>query len=53
MTGQVFYSGLSPNFVGLYQVDVLVPANAPVGPAVPVSVTIGGMTSNIATVAVQ
>jgi uncharacterized protein (TIGR03437 family) len=53
MTAQVVYSGLSPNFVGLYQVDALVPASAPVGPAVSVSVTIGNVASNIATVAVQ
>jgi uncharacterized protein (TIGR03437 family) len=51
--GQVSYAGLSPNFVGLYQVDVQVPANAPIGGTVPVVLTIGGATSNTVTVAVQ
>jgi uncharacterized protein (TIGR03437 family) len=47
------FSGLSPGFVGLYQVNVQVPQNAPSGPAVPVLLTIGGITSNTATIAIQ
>lgn len=47
------FAGLSPGFVGLYQINVLVPANAPVGDAVPVVVTVGGLKSNTVTIAVQ
>jgi uncharacterized protein (TIGR03437 family) len=49
----VTYCGLSPYYVGLYQVDVQVPANAPTGSAVPVTLTIGGVAANSVTVAVQ
>ncbi|HEY6391000.1 MAG TPA: IPT/TIG domain-containing protein, partial [Bryobacteraceae bacterium] len=47
------FSGLSPGFVGLYQVNLQVPQNAPSGPAVPVVLTIGGVASNTATIAIQ
>ncbi len=49
----VTFSGLAPGYVGLYQVNVQVPANAPVGDAVPVVLTIGGVASNTVTMAVQ
>jgi len=49
----VTFSGLAPGYVGLYQVNVQVPSNAPVGPAVPVVLTIGGTMSNTVTMAVQ
>jgi len=49
----VVFSGLAPGFVGLYQVNVQVPDNAPTGDAVPVVVTIGGATSNTVTIAVS
>jgi len=49
----VLYSGLAPGFVGAYQVNVLTPAHAPAGIAVPVTISMGGSTSNIATIAVQ
>jgi uncharacterized protein (TIGR03437 family) len=39
--------------VGLYQINLQVPANAPIGEAVPVIITIGAGTSNTATIAVQ
>jgi uncharacterized protein (TIGR03437 family) len=47
------FSGLAPGFVGLYQVNVPIPQGVTPGPAVPVSLTIGGVTSNTATIAVQ
>jgi uncharacterized protein (TIGR03437 family) len=47
------FSGLAPGFVGLYQVDVQIPQGVALGNAVPVSITIGGVTSNTATIAVQ
>jgi uncharacterized protein (TIGR03437 family) len=49
----VGYSGLAPGVVGLYQINVQVPANAPTGDAVPVVVAVGNATSNTVTVAVQ
>jgi len=50
---QVTFSGLAPGFVGLYQVNAQVPANAPTGDAVPVVLTVGAATSNAVTIAVQ
>jgi uncharacterized protein (TIGR03437 family) len=47
------FSGLAPGYVGLYQVNALVPAAVGSGTAVPVSITIGGVTSNTVTIAVQ
>lgn len=49
----VYFSGLAPGSVGEYQVNALVPATALAGIAVPVSISIGGVTSNTVTIAVQ
>lgn len=49
----VVFSGLAPGFVGLYQVNFQIPATAPSGDAIPLSLTIGGITSNTATIAIQ
>jgi uncharacterized protein (TIGR03437 family) len=49
----VTFSGLAPGFAGLYQVNATVPASAPAGNAVPLTVSIGGATSNTVTLAVQ
>jgi len=49
----VLFSGLAPGFVGEYQVNAQVPAAAPAGNAVPVVISIGGVTSNAVTIAVQ
>jgi trimeric autotransporter adhesin len=49
----VLFSGLAPGFIGLYQVNVTVPAGAPVGGAVPLTLSVGSATSNTATVAIQ
>ena len=51
--GTVSFSGLSPGFIGLYQVNVQVPGNAATGDAVELVLTIGGVTSNTVTIAVQ
>ncbi|HLY18663.1 MAG TPA: hypothetical protein VKR61_15630, partial [Bryobacteraceae bacterium] len=48
----VIFSGLAPGFVGEYQVNAQVPAAAPAGSAVPVTMSIGGATSNTVTIAV-
>jgi uncharacterized protein (TIGR03437 family) len=50
---QVSLSALVPGAVGLYQVNVQVPAGVPAGSAVPVVLRIGGVSSNAVTIAVQ
>ena len=48
------YAGLTPNFVGLYQVNVTLPASAPRGNAVPVSLVSDLLgTSNRVTIAIE
>jgi adhesin/invasin len=49
----VSFSGLSPGFAGLYQIDATVPAGITPGNAVPVVVSIGAAVSPAATVAVK
>jgi len=46
---EVLFSGLAPGFVGLYQVNVRIPADAPPGSA-PVVMTLAGVSSKPATV---
>jgi uncharacterized protein (TIGR03437 family) len=50
---RVTFAGLAPGFVGLYQVNMEVPQNAPGGAAVAVLVRIGGVDSNAVTIAVE
>jgi uncharacterized protein (TIGR03437 family) len=51
---QVTTSILSPQFVGVYQVNVVVPSGVTVGGAVPVQLMIGGVTSaDMLTIALQ
>ena len=40
---EVLYSGLAPGFVGLYQINFLVPWGAPLGLQVPVTISAGGV----------
>jgi uncharacterized protein (TIGR03437 family) len=49
----VVYSGLSPGFVGVYMVQVQIPADAPTGNAVPVVLGIGGRGTNYAKIAIR
>jgi len=49
----VTFSGLAPGYTGLYQINVQVPAGAPTGPDIPIVLTIGGVSSNTATIAVD
>ena len=49
----VWFSGLAPGYVGLYQVNAQVPAGSATGHEVPVVVSIGGVDSNAVTIAVQ
>ena len=50
---QVLFAGLAPGSVGEYQVNALVPANAPTGDSVPVILYSGDVTSNTVEIAVQ
>ena len=53
VTAQPIFSGLAPGFVGLYQVNVQVPANAPVGNQINVSLAIGNAVSNTVSIAIR
>lgn len=41
----VIFSGLAPGFVGVYQVNVEIPPDAPVGPEIPLDIAVGIDTS--------
>jgi uncharacterized protein (TIGR03437 family) len=53
ISAPVTYSGLAPYFVGLYQVNIQIPQNAPVGDAVPVVLTFDGLPANMVTIALD
>jgi uncharacterized protein (TIGR03437 family) len=42
---RVTFAGLAPIFVGVNQINVQVPANAPLGPAIPIQIVQNGITS--------
>jgi uncharacterized protein (TIGR03437 family) len=50
--GEVQFSGLAPGFIGLWQINVKLPADMPSG-NVPVRVLINGAPSNVITIAVR
>ena len=50
---QVLFSGLTPGFAGLYQVNAIVPATSTTGDAVPVSISVAGQAGNEVTIAVR
>ncbi len=52
VNAEVLYSGLAPELAGVYQVNARVPATAAAGPAVAVTLRIGGRASNTVTIAV-
>jgi len=48
------FSGLSPEFVGIYQINAEVPASVATGNAVPLQIRVGGITtSDTVTIAVR
>ena len=49
----VSFAGLAPGWVGLYQVNVQIPATAPTGDAVPIALSVGGAASNQVTIAIR
>jgi len=52
VAAQLVFSGLSPQFVGLNQINVVIPAGTPTGNAVPVQLQMGTFNSNIVSIAV-
>jgi uncharacterized protein (TIGR03437 family) len=52
IAAHVDFAGLSPGWVGLYQVNVMVPTDAPTGPQ-PIVVSIGGVDSKASVLPVQ
>jgi len=50
---QVLFSGLTPGFTGLYQVNAVLAADTPTGNEVPITIAAGGQTSNSVTFAVR
>jgi uncharacterized protein (TIGR03437 family) len=54
INAQVVFSGILPGFPGVYQINIIVPAGAPTGNAVPLQIQMGGITtSNQITIAVS
>jgi uncharacterized protein (TIGR03437 family) len=54
VTAQVTSANLSAQYLGMYQLNVVVPSGIPAGSSVPVQIQIGGVTSsNPATIALQ
>ncbi len=53
LRAKVSFSGLAPGLVGVYQVNVEVPSQAPSGDRIGVMLSFGGIASNIVTIAVQ
>ena len=45
MTAQVLFSGLQPQFVGVNQINIVIPPTAPTGDAIPLTIQMGGITS--------
>jgi uncharacterized protein (TIGR03437 family) len=52
LPGQVLFSGLTPGFVGLYQINVIVPDGAPIGDAIGLIMQIETYTSNNVNIAI-
>jgi uncharacterized protein (TIGR03437 family) len=50
---RVTYSGLTPTLIGLYQVNVQVPDDAPTGKDLPLQLQIGGATANRVAVTIE
>jgi len=48
-----FFAGLAPGWVGLYQVNVIIPAATPPGLGIPLSLKVGGQQSNSVFLALQ
>jgi len=49
---QAVFTGLTPTTVGLYQINVTIPANAPTGNSIPLQLDVGGTNSNVVNIAI-
>lgn len=49
----LYFSGLAPSFVGLWQINVKVPADAPTGGAVDLQISLGGAASNTVSIGIK
>ena len=49
---QAAFAGLTPTAVGLYQVNVTIPANAPIGNSIPLTLNMGTAISNVVNIAI-
>jgi uncharacterized protein (TIGR03437 family) len=47
------FAGLTPGFVGLYQINVVIPDSSPRGELVPLLIDVNGVPSNVVYIAVQ
>jgi uncharacterized protein (TIGR03437 family) len=47
------FAGLTPGFVGLYQVNAVLPSGVQTGADVPVTLSIDGQKSPLTTIAIQ
>ena len=52
VAAQVTFSGLSPQFVGVNQINVTIAPGTPTGNAVAMQIQVGSTNSNLATIAV-
>jgi len=43
----VLFAGLAPGFVGLYQINGLVPGNTPLGTQIPLTIVVGGASTTV------
>ncbi len=50
---RVLFLGLSPGFVGLAQANIEIPADAPTGPAVELTLSLNGQPANPATISIE
>ncbi len=49
---EIYYAGLQPEYVGLYQLNIRIPDDAPLGPEQPIVVTINGISSKPVKIAI-
>jgi uncharacterized protein (TIGR03437 family) len=49
----VIFAGYAPGFLGLYQANVRIPANSPVGPHQPLTIQVAQRSSQTSSIAVQ
>ena len=49
----ILFAGLTPGYVGLYQVNAVIPGGVSTGAAIPVTITVAGQTSPPVTIAVE